>query len=171
MPVERGQGNAPFGSIAYFTDTGLLNSDSNFRWDGKVFSTAGPSGESAGMQWLEEYITLSTTALTTDSATILLPAYSLILAVAARIEVSIIGATVWRLGDSASSTRFIGAQTTVSAGSSFWGFNTMNGGVTTNANGPVQLVDAKVRIATDIIATAGAIRVAVLALAVSPPAR
>lgn len=121
---------------------------------------------SHGESWVEgsttEEITLSNAATTTDSVADLLPVNSIILAVVARVTVTITAlATVWKIGDPTTANRFTSNDATLTAGETQVGLNHWHGGVASDAAGPTQQVADKIRITTDAIPGAGKVRVTV----------
>lgn len=113
----------------------------------------------------EEEVALDTTALSTytDSTANLLPANAVILAVVATVTTTITGATDWKLGDPTSAGRFSAVDSTLTAGEKVVGLLHRAGNVATVALGSTQAAAAKVRITTSGTATAGKIRVVVIA--------
>lgn len=76
-----------------------------------------PKGATLKPFVLEEEVTLATGATTTDSTANLLPASSLIVAVAARVTTTITAAaTGWKLGTATTDDRFTANNTTLTAG-------------------------------------------------------
>jgi len=120
--------------------------------------------------WLEEEVTLSTGATTTDSTANLLPANSLIIAVTARVTTTITAAaTGWKLGDPTTDDRFTANNTNLTAGTTgvsvtLWDQSKAAGYT------PWQATAAKIRItAAGGNAGAGKIRLAVFGFTVSAP--
>lgn len=107
---------------------------------------------------ISELITLSTVGVTTDSAANLLPANATLLAVSARITVTIATATNWSLGDATTAARFAAANAVLAAGTTAVGLTMVD---QTGAPGPKQSAAAKLRITTTGIPSAGQIRVTV----------
>lgn len=110
---------------------------------------------------IEEEITLSTIGATTDSTANLLPANSEILGVVARVTAGITVATNWALGDATTAARFLAATTDLTATTTKIGLAHRQGGISTDATGPVQIAAAKLRITTTGTPGAGKVRVAV----------
>lgn len=110
-----------------------------------------------------EEITLSTGGVTTDSVANLLPADAILEAVVARVTQAITTATDWKLGDGTTAARFCAAQSgaQLSLGATVVGLAHQQGGISTNATGPVQSAAAKVRVTTTGTPGAGKIRVTV----------
>lgn len=116
------------------------------------------SGESS------ELLTLSTGGTTTDTTGNLLPAGAIIDAVLVRVTTTISGGstpTTWEAGDATTAARFISTGNTLTSGTTAVGLNQMQGGVSTNAAGPVQTSAAKVRITLDQTPGQGAVRITV----------
>lgn len=131
---------------------------------------ASTHGATGTLAWAEESITLATGATTTDGSASLLPADALILAVVARLTTAIaMAGTTWSLGDDTTATRFSAANSGITAGTTAVGLNQWQGGVTTNAAGPVQSSAANVRVTCSQAPGGGVMRVAVLALTVGAP--
>lgn len=120
---------------------------------------AGTHGESMVVSAISEEITLSTGGATTDSSANLLPANSEILAVVARVTTTITTATNWALGDATTAARFLAATTDLTAGTTKIGMAHRQGGISTDAAGPVQTAAAKLRVTTTGTPGAGKIRV------------
>jgi hypothetical protein len=110
-----------------------------------------------------EEITLSTSGTTTDSVAILLPGNSIIDGVVARVTQAITLATDWSLGDSAQPNRFTIAQTgsQLGLGGTAVGLNHKDPTVASQALGPVQLNDGRVRVTTTGTPGQGKLRVTV----------
>jgi hypothetical protein len=111
-----------------------------------------------------ELLTLNTGGTTTDTTGNLLPAGAIIDAVVVRVTTTISGGstpTTWEAGDATTAARFISTGTALTAGSTAVGLNQMQGGVSTNAAGPVQSTAAKVRITLDQTPGQGAVRITV----------
>lgn len=127
--------------------------------------TTATGGITRTVQAYEEEVTLDTTALSThtDSSANLLPANAVILAVVGTVTTTITGATDWKLGDASEAGRFSAADSTLTAGTKSIGLLHRAGDVATVALGPTQAAAAKVRITTTGTATAGKVRVTVLA--------
>jgi hypothetical protein len=128
----------------------------------------GANGNSAAVKVISELITLSTSGTTTDSSADLLPINCIILAVTARVTTTITTATNWSVGDNATAARFISAQSVLTAGTTAVGTNQFQGSVSTDAAGPVQTSNKKVRITTTGTPGAGAIRVTVHYIELTP---
>ena len=132
-------------------------------------SLFGANNEQATQWSNSELVTLNTGAAFTDTAGNLLPANAIIDSVVARVTTTITTAANWSLGDATTSTRFTSATGTLTAGTTVVGLNQMQGGVTTNAAGPVQTAAAKVRITLNANPGAGQIRVTVFYRQFIPP--
>lgn len=130
-------------------------------------------GALLGVAAVEEETTLSTSGATTDT-TIQLPANSLILAVVARITVSIAGvnSTALQIGDSNVATRF-GSGGTLTIGATIIGLNHLKGSVATDNAGPVQGAAASVRFTLagggDNTPSGGKVRVTIFYLTPTAP--
>jgi trimeric autotransporter adhesin len=126
-----------------------------------------------GSTWTQvrntELLTLSTSGTTTDTSANLLPANCLIHAVLARVITTIGTATDWSVGDATTATRFISANSTLTAGTTAVGLNHQQASVTTDAAGPVQTAAAKLRVTTTGTPSAGAIRLVVMAECFTAP--
>jgi len=110
-----------------------------------------------------ELITLNTAGLTTDSSASLLPTSSLILGVMGYVQTTITTATSLKVGDPTTNNRFF-TTAGMTVGNGFTGLDHWQGGVTTNAAGPVQYGSDKVRLTTDVNPGAGKVRIVVFAL-------
>jgi len=103
-------------------------------------------------------LTLSTSGTTTDTASNLLPADSIIEAVVALVTTTITTATDWKLGDATISGRFAAANATMTLGSTSVG---MVHADQTGTSGPRQTAAAKVRVTTTGTPGAGVVRITV----------
>jgi hypothetical protein len=113
------------------------------------YATANGADIGKPINSISEEITLATGATTTDSSADLLPANSLILGVVARVTTTITAdATGWELGDGTTAARFSSNNTNLTANdaSKTYGLNHWQGGVSTDATGPVQVAAAKLRV-------------------------
>ena len=127
----------------------------------KIIQTA-PSGGTLQIQQAEELLTLSTGALTTDTAANLLPANSIILDVSIRITTTVTGSlTSWKVGDSGVADRFIPVTSVYTAGTTAVGLNHWLANRTTAGMGQAQAAAAKVRVTFIGQPTAGAMRITV----------
>jgi hypothetical protein len=117
----------------------------------------GTNGGSATSGYMTELIALSNAATTTDSTGNLLPANSIIKAVACRVISEITVATDWSIGDSANPTRFASAKAVITAGTTTVGLNHTDGGVAAGS-GMKQSTAAKQRITTTGVPGAGSLR-------------
>lgn len=111
-----------------------------------------------------EEIVLSTIGTVTDSVADLLAGPGVILAVSARWTVALAGAGVANFGDSVVEGRFGSLAAGTGVLIEHW-----QGNVSTRAKGPVQAAPAKLRITTDVIPSAGAVRVHVVSIRSTPP--
>ena len=121
----------------------------------------GAFSETRTVRPYSQEVTLDTTALSThtDSASTLLPAGAVILAVVGTVTKEITGASDWKLGDPTSAGRFSAASSDLTAGTQVVGLLHRAGNVATVALGATQAAAAKVRITTTGTATAGKILV------------
>lgn len=117
---------------------------------------------------IEENVTLDTGSTTTDT-TIDLPANSIILAVSTRVTTAITTSTTFSVGDPTTAQRFSSTAAGLTLGSTRVGLNQMQGSITTDAAGPVQVTTAKVRITLDANPGAGAIRVTIHYITITAP--
>ncbi len=171
---------APTGLSVFFTSGQVQPStdnvydfgDATHRWRALYVGTVHAStanGAAGSLQTISESVTLSTSGATTDTTADLLPANALILSVTARITTTITTASDWKLGDAATADRFAAANATLTAGTTAIGLRHMQGGVVSDATGPVQTTAAKLRITTTGTPAAGVIRVTVVYLGTTPP--
>ena len=121
-------------------------------------TTANPNLGARVLGCNTELITLSTSGTTTNSITNLLPANSVIEAVAAYVTTTITTATNWSLGDATIATRFCAAQTNLASGSTVVGLKHVD---QSGTSGPIQSSANTLRITTTGTPGAGAIRVSV----------
>jgi hypothetical protein len=134
-----------------------------------AFTLLLPNGALFQMIVKTELVTLNVGGLTTDTATNLLTGTTWIFTVMAFVKTSVTGpTTLISIGDAATPARF-GSLGTLTAGSALVGFNHLQGSVATDAAGPVQLTDAKVRLTANAIPTGGSIRLVTLAFIAVPP--
>lgn len=112
-------------------------------------------------KFIEEEITLSTGAATTDSTANLLPANSLIDAVFFHTSVAITTAVNFSLGDATTAARFASASTKIALDDKDVGILQWNP-ANVNAAGPVQTAAAKLRVTCNATPAAGKIKVSVL---------
>jgi hypothetical protein len=149
------------------TFTALTNAINTFSVDQIFSSTISKSGGFGSLyqegSWSEE-ITLSTVGTTTNSTTDL-PASSIILGVTIRITTTVTGGGVtgFNVGDPTTAARFFANFNPLTAGTASPNALQMwQGGVATDAAGPVQYTAAKLRITTiGGTPTAGKVRVVV----------
>jgi hypothetical protein len=128
------------------------------------------SGSAEAVTCITEEITLSTVATTTNStSSVILPANSLIKAVAWRVTQTITTAATVTIGDASSAVRFA-TLSGLTAGTTGIGLNHMKGGVATDANGPAQVADSAIRITCNVNPGAGKIRVIVWSSTFAVPA-
>lgn len=141
-----------------------------YSWSGSAYvavtSAAGSvtaNGASVVYGTMSENVTLGGTT-STDSTTNLLPANSIIDAVAARVTTTIATTTAWELGDASTAARFTGSQTSgqLTAGATVVGGPFAVGtGLASATTGAWQTSAAKVRITQTGTPSAGAIRITV----------
>lgn len=116
----------------------------------------------SGATWVRgintELLVLSTGGATTNTSANLLPANSIIKATAHRVTTTITTATNWSIGDSTTAARFAAANSTLTANTTSVGLAHMQGGISTDATGPVQVSATTVRVTTTGTPGAGAIR-------------
>jgi hypothetical protein len=105
-------------------------------------------------------LTLSTSGTTTDTASII-PAGSIVLAVPYRVTTAITTAASFSIGDATTAARFVSGATGLTLGSTGIGLQHLQGGVATDAAGPVQAAASVVRVTTNANPGAGAIRIQV----------
>jgi hypothetical protein len=105
-------------------------------------------------------VTLNTGGTTTDTASII-PANSVVLALAYRVTTAITTAASYSIGDATTAARFVSGATGLALGSTGVGLAHLQGGVSTDAAGPVFTSASVVRITTNANPGAGAIRVQV----------
>ncbi len=131
----------------------------------------GNNGGTMVRKCFSELLTLSTSGTTTDTAANLLPVGSIILSVTSRVttEISGGGVAAFSIGDGTTAARFSASAGGLTAGSTRVGLQAMQGGVATDATGPVQTAAAAVRITTDATPSAGVVRLQVWALVFSAP--
>jgi hypothetical protein len=159
-------GTSAVGMGGMFSTTGasaqpVVNATSSATHTGPHYACTTASGACWYFGQSTELVTLSTGAAFTDSTANLLPANSIIEAVVARVTTGITTAANWRLGDSTTNDRFTSANSTLTAGTTDIGLRHQQGGIATDAAGPVQTSAAKVRITLDTNPGAGAVRVTV----------
>lgn len=175
--LQQSTGNYTALKIAV-TETALQPSGSNKLIDcyagsagtTEVFSVDNAGNEVSytpnGAQWisgsLTELLTLSTSGLTTQTVGNLLPANAIIQAVVCRVTTALTATTNWAVGDSTTTSRFSSPNATLTLGTTSVGLNHQQGGVSTNAAGPVQSAAAKVQVTcTGSNPGAGVIRITV----------
>lgn len=120
----------------------------------------GASGGSWELTSVAALATLSTGGTTTDTASII-PANSFVVAVTYRVTTTITTAANFSIGDATTAARFVSGATGLTAGSTGIGLRHLQGGVATDAAGPIFTSSSAVRITTNANPGAGAIRVQV----------
>lgn len=139
----------------------------------EAFRSQTANGAATTLQTTSENTTLSTSGATTDSA-IDLPANSIILSVSARVTTTIAGvdSTLFEIGDPTTAGRF-GSTATLTSGATIVGLNQMQGGISTDATGPVQVTTAKVRFTLsgggDNTPSAGVVRITIHYITITAP--
>jgi hypothetical protein len=137
---------------------------------GRIFD---PNGGQQTRGTLTENVTLDTGGATTDT-TIQIPANSLVLGVTVRVTTGITGidSTALEIGDATTSDRF-GSIAAFTAGTTGVGLNHLQGGISTDAAGPIVTSATAVRLTlsggTDDIPTAGAVRVTIHYISLTAP--
>jgi hypothetical protein len=122
---------------------------------------------------LTENVTLSTVGATTDT-TIQIPANSLVLGVTVRVTTGITGidSTALQIGDATTAARF-GSIAAFTAGTTGVGLSHLQGGISTDAAGPIVTSATAVRLTlsggTDNTPSAGAVRVTIHYIALTAP--
>jgi len=133
-------------------------------------------GENAGQQtraMLSELVTLSTVGATTDT-TIQIPANSLVLGVTVRVTTTIAGidSTALQIGDATTAARF-GSIAAFTAGTTGVGLSHLQGGISTDAAGPIVTSATAVRLTlsggADNTPSAGAVRVTIHYISLTAP--
>lgn len=145
-----------------------------WNWDAGTGNTLNTLtyGETYAIASNSELLTLSTGGTTTDTTGNLLPANAIILSVVVRVTTTISGGstpTTWEAGDATTPARFISTGNALTATTTAVGLNQMQGGVSTNAAGPVQSSAAKVRITLDQTPGQGAVRITVFYIGFAAP--
>ena len=130
----------------------------------------GPNGSYGIIAEASQNVTLSTSAATTASSA-LIPPNSIVLFVSWYVTTTISGGgvTVFNIGSSLTAARFQSNTSALAAGSSGVGLNAMQGGVATNALGPVSTGLDSLLITCDHVPTQGAIRCVVFYIQGAPP--
>lgn len=126
------------------------------------------NGAKAALVWTAEELTLSTVGTTTDTAANLLPGNAVVLGMVARVTTAITTAASVQIGDATTATRFA-TLGTMTLGTTLLGLNHLQGGVATDATGPVQFTAAKIRTTANVTPGAGKVRLVTLALVFTPP--
>lgn len=133
----------------------------------------GNDGEQQDRSMLSELVTLSTAGATTDT-TIQIPANSLVLGVTVRVTTGITGidSTALEIGDATTANRF-GSIAAFTAGTTGVGLNHLQGGISTDAAGPIVTSATAVRLTlsggTDNTPSAGAVRVTIHYISLTAP--
>jgi hypothetical protein len=137
---------------------------------GRIFD---PNGGQQTRGTLTENVTLSTVGATTDT-TIQIPANSLVLGVTVRVTTGITGidSTSLQIGDATTAARF-GSIAAFTAGTTGVGLAHLQGGISTDAAGPIVTSATAVRLTlsggTDDTPSAGAVRVTIHYLSLTAP--
>jgi hypothetical protein len=137
---------------------------------GRIFD---PNGGQQTRGTLTENVTLDTNGATTDP-TIQIPANSLVLGVTVRVTTGITGidSTALEIGDATTAARF-GSIAAFPAGTTGVGLNHLQGGISTDAAGPIVTSATAVRLTlsggTDDTPSAGAVRVTIHYLSLTAP--
>ena len=122
---------------------------------------------------ITELVTLSTVGATTDT-TIQIPANSLVLGVTVRVTTTIAGidSTLLQIGDATTAARF-GSIAAFTAGTTGVGLNHLQGGISTDAAGPILTSATAVRLTlsggADNTPSAGAVRVTIHYISLTAP--
>jgi hypothetical protein len=133
----------------------------------------GANGGQQNRGMLSESVTLSTAGATTDT-TIQIPANSFVLGVTVRVTTGITGidSTALEIGDATTSDRF-GSIAAFTAGTTNVGLNHLQGGISTDAAGPIVTSATAVRLTltggTDDTPSAGAVRVTIHYISLTAP--
>lgn len=133
----------------------------------------GPNGGHNRMGLIAENVTLSTAGATTDT-TIQIPANSLVLGVTVRVTTGITGidSTALQVGDATTAARF-GSIAAFTAGTTGVGLNHLQGGISTDAAGPIVTSATAIRLTlsggADNTPSAGAVRVTIHYIALTAP--
>lgn len=133
----------------------------------------GNNGGQQDRSMLSELVTLSTVGATTDT-TIQIPANSLVLGVTVRVTTGITGidSTALEIGDATTSNRF-GSIAAFTAGTTGVGLNHLQGGISTDAAGPIVTSATAVRLTlaggADNTPSAGAVRVTIHYISLTAP--
>lgn len=133
----------------------------------------GASGGQQDRAMLSELVTLSTVGATTDT-TMTIPANSLVLGVTVRVTTGITGinSTSLQVGDATTAARF-GSISAFTAGTTGVGLNHLQGGISTDAAGPIVTSATAVRLTlaggADNTPSAGAVRVTIHYISLTAP--
>lgn len=135
-----------------------------------AWTLTGPNGSAITYGYNTELVTLATGAAVTDTTGNLLPANSVIDSVDGIVTTLITTAVSWGLGDPTTAARFTATNAgAVTLGTRLTGLAHWQGGISTDAAGPVQTSAAKVRITVNANPGAGACRVVVFYHQVTAP--
>lgn len=135
-----------------------------------AWTLTGPNGSAITYGYNTELVTLATGAAVTDTTGNLLPANSVIDSVDGIVTTLITTAVSWGLGDPTTAARFTATNAgAVTLGTRLTGLAHWQGGISTDAAGPVQTSAAKVRITVNANPAAGAVRVVVFYHQVTAP--
>lgn len=133
------------------TFTAAVDFDSTIAVDGQatfngVVRYNGPNGAYVDLTYSTEEVTLNTAGVTTDSTANLLVAFTECLGFVAYVTETISGGGVTgvQVGDATTLARF-GSVTTLSSGSATYLIAHRQGSITTDATGPIQSTNAKIR--------------------------
>ena len=138
-----------------------------------VYTQNTSTGATTALGTNTELVTLSTVGATTDT-TIQIPANSLVLGVTVRVTTTIAGidSTSLQIGDATTSDRF-GSIAAFTAGTTGVGLNHLQGGISTDAAGPIVTSATAVRLTlaggADNTPTAGAVRVTIHYISLTAP--
>lgn len=119
--------------------------------------------------YVTENLTLNTGSTTTDT-TIDIPSNSLLLHLVYRVTTTITTAANYSIGDPTTSNRFVDTSTSLTSGNTGVGARHLEGSRSTDASGPVQGGStAKIRVTTNVNPGAGAIRLTLFYIKMTPP--
>jgi len=123
---------------------------------------------------LSELVQINTVGSSTTDTTMTIPANSLVLGVTVRVTTTITGidSTALEIGDATTAARF-GSIAAFTAGTTGVGLNHLQGGISTDATGPIVTSATAVRLTlsggTDNAASAGAVRVTIHYISLTAP--
>jgi len=123
---------------------------------------------------LSELVQINTVGSSTTDTTMTIPANSLVLGVTVRVTTTITGidSTALEIGDATTADRF-GSIAAFTAGTTGVGLNHLQGGISTDATGPIVTSATAVRLTlsggTDNAASAGAVRVTIHYISLTAP--